>query len=252
MTTTLEAPHHLSLERVSHSFDALPVLDDVTLHIAPRSFTALLGPSGCGKTTMLRLLGGLDEPSVGTCTRPPHRASVCFQEPRLLPWRTIVSNVALPLELQGVPKRDRLARAMNALALTQLSDAATRYPSELSGGMKMRASLARALVSQPETLLLDEPCSALDEITRHEISGELRTLWERERFTAVLVTHSIAEAVFLADRVIVCSPRPARIVAEITTPTLPRDAHFWTSDALVACARQASDALLEAIAQARQ
>ena len=241
----------LALHNATLAFGDVRVLDRVTLDIEPGSFVALVGPSGCGKTTMLRMLGGLEMPDDGHCSRAVGSTSFCFQEPRLLAWRTVLENVALPLELAGVSRRERLARADEALALTQLRDARLRYPHQLSGGMKMRASLARALVSKPQTILLDEPFSALDEVTRHELDGELRALWERERFTAVLVTHSIPEAVYLAQRVHVCSPRPARIVADLTTPSQIRDPHFWTSDALLSCTRLASEALLGAIAQAR-
>jgi len=250
---------------------AVPAVAEVDLSIAAGSFTALAGPSGCGKTTLLRLMGGLDRPTRGTITRRAGeearagadadarptdgtRATVsfCFQEPRLLAWRTLAENVALPLELAGVPRAERLARAGEALALVRLADAHARFPHQLSGGMRMRASLARALVSRPQLLLLDEPFGALDEVTRHELDGELRALWERERFTAVLVTHSLPEAVYLADRVLVFSPRPARVVADLATPPIARDAAAWTSDALGAKVRAASTALLAAIEEARR
>jgi NitT/TauT family transport system ATP-binding protein len=248
---------------------AVPAVAEVDLSIAAGSFTALAGPSGCGKTTLLRLMGGLDRPTRGTITRrageearagagarPTEGAretvSFCFQEPRLLAWRTLAENVALPLELAGVPRAERLARAGEALALVRLADAHARFPHQLSGGMRMRASLARALVSRPQLLLLDEPFGALDEVTRHELDGELRALWERERFTAVLVTHSLPEAVYLAERVLVFSPRPARVVADLGTPPIVRDAAAWTSDALGATVRAASTALLAAIEEARR
>ena len=252
MPTQLTQPQHLALHDASHAFGEVRVLDHVSVDIAPRSFVAMVGPSGCGKTTILRMLGGLETLDEGSCSRAHGSTSFCFQEPRLLAWRTVLDNVALPLELAGEPRAARHARASLALALTQLNDAHARLPHQLSGGMKMRAALARALVSQPDTLLLDEPFSALDEVTRHELDAELRTLWERERFTAVLVTHSIPEAVFLAERVIVFSPRPARVVATFDTPIAPRDMQFWTSDALGTCARAVSEALLTSIAQARR
>ena len=242
----------IELTRVSRRFGAVAAVAPIDLSVAPGSFSALVGPSGCGKTTLLRLLGGLDGPSEGRIARSEGAVGVCFQEPRLLAWRSVVENVALPLEIAGVPHAERLARAHDALRLVQLGDAATRRPHELSGGMKMRASIARALVARPSLLLLDEPFGALDEVTRHELDAELRALWERERFTAVLVTHSMPEAAYLAERVLVFSPRPARIVADLATPALARDAMAWTSDALGACVREASTAMLHAIEEARR
>ena len=243
----------LALHAASRVFEGgVDAVRGLDLAIAPGSFTALVGPSGCGKTTVLRMMGGLDRPSSGTVERSPGIVSLCFQEPRLLPCRTLLDNVALPLELAGVARAERLRRAGDALALVQLADAARRFPHQLSGGMKMRAALARALVARPEILLLDEPFGALDEVTRHELDLDLRALWERERFTAVVVTHSLPEAVFLAERVVVFSPRPARVVADIRTPPVPRDARAWTSDALGACVREASTALLGAIEEARR
>ncbi|MCE2882805.1 MAG: ABC transporter ATP-binding protein [Planctomycetaceae bacterium] len=250
MTTGTDHAFALDLHAVSRVFGAVAAVEDVDLAVPARSFTALVGPSGCGKTTLLRMMGGLDAPSSGSLARAEGATGFCFQEPRLLPWRTLLENVALPLELAGVAATERRARALDALALVRLADASSRFPHQLSGGMKMRASIARALVSRPRLLLLDEPFGALDEVTRHELDLELRALWERERFTAVIVTHSMPEAVFLADRVVVFSPRPARIVADIATPALPRGERFWTDPALGACVREASDAMLAAIAEA--
>ena len=242
----------LKLAGVSRAFGAIAAVDSVNLTLDAGSFTAMVGPSGCGKTTLLRMMGELEIPSAGQISRSSGTVSVCFQEPRLLPWRTLLENVALPLELTGVERHEGLERAARSLALVQLDDAHTRYPHQLSGGMQMRASIARALVSRPQLLLLDEPFSGLDEITRHELDAELRALWERERFTAIVVTHSIPEAAFLAERVLVFSPRPARVVADIATPMIVRDARAWTSDALAACVREASTALLHAIVEARR
>jgi len=250
-----DAPSAIALREVSRSFGTVHAVDRVSLAFARGSFTALVGPSGCGKTTILRLASGLDRPDGGSCAREAEAAGstgFLFQEPRLLAWRTVRENTALPLELAGVTRTERLARADAALGLARLSDAAARYPHQLSGGMKMRASLARALVTRPTQLFLDEPFGALDEVTRHELDMELRALWERERFTAILVTHSLPEAAFLAERVVVFSPRPARVVADMPTPAGTRDARFWTSDALGAAVRAGSEAMLRAIEEARR
>jgi NitT/TauT family transport system ATP-binding protein len=251
---------HLALRGASRSFGSVQAVDRVSLAFERGSFTALVGPSGCGKTTILRMLGGLDSPDAGSCERETGgvlstgvlSTGFLFQEPRLLAWRTLRENVALPLELAGMPAAERLGRADEALRLVRLADAGTRFPHQLSGGMKMRASLARAIVARPSLLLLDEPFGALDEVTRHELDMELRALWERERFTAILVTHSLPEAAFLAERMVVFSPRPAAIVADIATPTGARDARFWTGDALGACVRAGSEAMLRAIEEARR
>jgi NitT/TauT family transport system ATP-binding protein len=250
----------VALRGARRTFGSVAAVDGVSLELARGSFTALVGPSGCGKTTLLRLIGGLEEldpardgaPGGGSIARADCVTGFCFQEPRLLPWRTVLENVALPLELQGVAASDRRARAAEALARVQLADAAMRFPHQLSGGMKMRASLARAIVARPDLLLLDEPFGALDEVTRHELDAELRALWERERFTAVLVTHSIPEAVYLAERVVVFSPRPARIVADLATGGFARGERAWTSDELGQGVRAASEAMLGAIAGARR
>lgn len=242
----------IELTRVSRDFGAVAAVAPLDLALPAGSSTALVGPSGCGKTTLLRLIGGLDLPSAGLVERGAGAVGVCFQEPRLLAWRSVLDNVALPLEIAGVARAERTERAHDALMLVQLSDAHARLPHQLSGGMKMRASLARALVSRPSLLLLDEPFGALDEVTRHELDAALRALWEQERFTAVLVTHSMPEAVYVAERVVVFSPRPARIVADLATPAIPRDAMAWTSDALGSCVRAASTAMLHAIEEARR
>jgi NitT/TauT family transport system ATP-binding protein len=241
----------IRLAGACRSFGPVRAVDGVDVDIAAGSCTALLGPSGCGKTTLLRMMASLETADRGTVARGEGPVGLCFQEPRLLPWRTVVENVALPLELAGVARADRLKRAREAIRLVRLDDAAERFPRELSGGMRMRASLARALVTRPTYLFLDEPFGALDEVTRHELDEELRTLWERERLTVVLVTHSVPEAVYLAERVLVFSPRPARIVADIRTPSVARDAAAWTGDEITACARVASTALLAGIRASR-
>lgn len=196
-------------------------LDGIDLDVPPGQFLAILGPSGCGKSTLLRLIAGLDEPQagtvsiVGTAERSPRRAlAYVFQDAHLLPWRTVRDNVALPLELAGVRKPDRLAAAADAIARVGLADAAGRYPNQLSGGMRMRVSLARALVTRPRLLLLDEPFAALDEITRQHLDEQLRELWQGTGMTVIFVTHSTSEAVFLAERAVVMTRRPGRVIAD--------------------------------------
>ena len=201
----------LSLARVRRTFGGLTVIDEMTLEIANGEFLAILGPSGCGKSTLLRIIAGLTPPDDGTVTATPadtkFRTAYVFQDAHLLPWRTVLENAALPLELMGVGMAERLARASAALAEVGLEEAASRYPAQLSGGMRMRASLARALVTQPRLLLLDEPFAALDEITRFRLDVRLRDLWVERRITVIFVTHSITEAAFLADRAVVLTKR---------------------------------------------
>lgn len=204
-------------------------ISGLDLDIAPGSFVALLGPSGCGKSTLLRLVAGLDRPDagevkVGDGARRPSIAYV-FQDPHLMPWRRNIDNVALPLELAGVSPAVRRKEARAALEKVGLGDAAERYPGELSGGMRMRASLARALVTRPQILLLDEPFAALDELTRHRLDDQLRDLWADLGMTVLFVTHAIGEAAYLAERAVVFSRRPARIVADRTLD-LPRERSF--------------------------
>ena len=227
----------LALAGVTHGFGAVGVLEDVDLAVPAGQLVALLGPSGCGKSTLLRLLAALDTPRSGTVevAGRPVRASVrtaphpaadaiafVFQDPHLLPWRTLLDNVALPLELAGVGARERRERALGVLAQVGLADAAGRHPAALSGGMRMRGSLARALVTDPGLLLLDEPFAALDEITRQRLDAELHALWRARGMTVLFVTHSLSEAVFLAERTIMLSRRPARVVADRAV-TLPAE-----------------------------
>ncbi|MDI3289702.1 ABC transporter ATP-binding protein [Polyangium sp. 15x6] len=206
------------------------VLDGLDLDVAAGTFVALLGPSGCGKSTLLRLVAGLDQADGGSvqlvspdgAARP--RIAYVFQDAHLLPWRNVLDNAALPLELSGVPRDERRAQALAALQQVGLGDAAARYPAELSGGMKMRVSLARALVTRPSILLLDEPFAALDELTRQRLDDQLRALWLDLGMTVLFVTHSNAEAAYLAERCIVFSRRPARILLD-TPIELPRERH---------------------------
>lgn len=213
----------IRLRDVSRRFSGgVTAVDSLSLDIAVGSFLALIGPSGCGKSTLLRMLAGLDEPTAGTVSGIDHdRIAYVFQDAHLMPWRNVLRNVTLPLELAGISKSERVAAARAALAQVGLSDAARRYPAELSGGMRMRVSLARALVTHPKVLLLDEPFAALDEISRHALDEMLRRLWLETGMTVIFVTHSIAEATFLADRAIVFSKRPARIMLD-TPIDLPR------------------------------
>ena len=215
----------LDIEHVSHAFDIdgaeLPVLEDVSLTIKPGEFVALLGPSGCGKSTLLRLVAGLESPRPACCGRTsvrirgPHPSRVVvFQDPTLFPWRSVWDNVALGLEAQGILKSQR-HRVDAALDLVGLSAFRNAYPHQLSGGMAQRVALARALVNDPKILILDEPLGKLDSLTRITMQAELVSLWQRKGFTTLLVTHDAEEALFLANRVIVLSDRPARIKADI-------------------------------------
>jgi NitT/TauT family transport system ATP-binding protein len=199
-------------------------LDGIDLAVEEGSFVALIGPSGCGKSTLLRIVAGLDTADEGTVKVPSRDAreiAYVFQDAHLMPWRSVADNVGLPLELRGLPRADIDSAVRVALEQVELGDAARRYPSELSGGMRMRASIARALVTKPKLLLMDEPFAALDEITRHRLDERLIALWREHRFTVLFVTHAIFEATFLAERAIVLSKRPARILHDgpIDLPT---------------------------------
>jgi NitT/TauT family transport system ATP-binding protein len=221
----------IRVESVSLAFRgarATRVLDAIDLQVRPREVVALIGPNGCGKSTLLRVLAGLIPADAGRVTidgapvvAPDPRVGLVFQEPRLLAWRTAEDNVRLPMELAGWSRARQAARSADLLGLVGLREHAGARPSTLSGGTRQRVSIARALALEPRVLLLDEPFSALDALTRERFNVELLRLWERTGTTILLVTHSIPEAVFLADRVVVLSPRPARIVAEIPVE-LPR------------------------------
>ena len=228
-------------------------LEDASLDVREGEFLSLLGPSGCGKSTLLRLIAGLAEPSAGTIAWQEDRAglSYVFQEPTLMPWATALANVALPLKLAHVPGSEGEARAAAALASVGLAGFEASYPRELSGGMKMRVSIARALVTRPKVLLMDEPFAALDEITRFRLNNDLLELWQRESFTTVFVTHSVFESVFLSQRIAVMTARPGRVQTEIAVGApYPRDAHYRTSPLYNAHCRTVSAALEEAMAHA--
>ncbi|HEY1412312.1 MAG TPA: ABC transporter ATP-binding protein [Rhodopila sp.] len=216
----------IDVREVSHRFDldgkTLPVLNRVSLRIGSGEFVSLLGPSGCGKSTLLRLVAGLELPTIGTIeadgeaiTRPDPSRVVMFQDATLYPWRTVKANVSLGLEARGLLRRQG-HRVEEALRLVGLSQFATAYPHQLSGGMAQRVSLARALVNDPKLLLLDEPLGKLDSMTRLTMQQELVSLWRRTGFTALLVTHDVEEALFMSDRVIVLSDRPATIKMDIS------------------------------------
>jgi ABC-type nitrate/sulfonate/bicarbonate transport system, ATPase component len=210
------------LQGIRRVFSGQAVIDGLDLRIRPGEFLALLGPSGCGKSTLLRLIAGLDQPDAGRIVdSDPSRLSYVFQDASLMPWRTVLGNVLLPLELTDGMGEDAVVTAMQLLETVGLADAADRYPNELSGGMKMRVSLARALITRPRLLLLDEPFAALDEFTRQHLDEHLQQLWLDRRMTVIFVTHSITEAVFLSDRVVVLSPKGGWVAADEPIP-LPR------------------------------
>lgn len=206
-------------------------LEDINLEIHDGEFVCLLGPSGCGKTTLLRMIGGLDVPTRGTVMidgkivdRPSPKMTMVFQEYSLYPWRTIAENVGFGLEMMGVPKEKRTEEVARHLELVGLQEFAGSYPYELSGGMRQRAAVARALASEPAVMLMDEPFGALDAQTRNKMQRELLTLWEKTKRTILFVTHSVDEAVFLADKIVILTPRPGRIheIYEVKLPR-PRD-----------------------------
>jgi NitT/TauT family transport system ATP-binding protein len=241
------------LRDVSKTYDSgVTALGPLDLEVRRGEFIALLGPSGCGKSTALRLIAGLSAPTSGTVevSRRPveakgtHSIGFVFQEPTLMPWATVRENVRLPLKLAHMPAADADARISEALAQVGLSEFSESYPRELSGGMKMRVSLARALVTDPDILLMDEPFAALDEITRFRLNNDLLALWRNLRKTVIFVTHSVFESVYLSQRVIVMTSRPGRIGAEfrIDAPE-PRGEEFRTSADYAGFCRTVSNAL---------
>ncbi|MGQ0581833.1 MAG: ABC transporter ATP-binding protein [Reyranella sp.] len=232
--------------------NGVTALDGVSLQVEQGEFLSVLGPSGCGKSTLLRLIAGLTPPNSGTIEWPSGKPDLgfVFQEPTLMPWATALANVELPLKLRGVPGGERAARAGEALGNVGLAGFERSYPRELSGGMKMRVSIARALVTGPKLLLMDEPFAALDEITRRRLNTDLLALWQRTRFTAVFVTHSVFESVFLSQRIAVMSPRPGRVLSELAIPApYPRTEAFGTSAEYAALCRLASAQLSEAMSK---
>ena len=209
----------LVFESVSMTFpDGTLALRDATFTVHPGEFVTVVGPSGCGKSTLLRIASGLVQQSGGTVTVDRESLGYVFQDATLLKWRTVQSNVELMAELSGVDKEKRRALASDVIDLVGLRGFEDKYPKQLSGGMKMRCSLARALVMDPSVFLFDEPFGALDEITRERLNDELLSLFQRQRFASLFITHSIAEAVFLSTRVLVMSGRPGEIVGDFDVP----------------------------------
>jgi NitT/TauT family transport system ATP-binding protein len=243
------------VQHVTQAFGIGPAaLADVSLQIAAGEFVALVGPSGCGKSTLLRLLAGLLKPTQGAVAvegsdRAAPRRAFVFQEPTLLPWRTVLENIALPMEVGAAPA-DAATRLQQTLTLVGLlPEDGRKFPRQLSGGMQMRVSLARAIITQPELLLLDEPFAALDDLLRQQLNEELLRWWQAQGWTAVFVTHNVAEAVFLSQRVLVMSPRPGRIVADIRIDQpYPRPPEWRADPAFAALVGQISDRLRQEVA----
>ncbi|RWA65622.1 ABC transporter ATP-binding protein [Mesorhizobium sp.] len=252
-TASGEGPMLLALRNVGKVFsNGVTALSDVDLTIREGDFLSLLGPSGCGKSTALRLIAGLSTPTSGLLDWRGgiDRSNIgfVFQEPTLLPWANVFDNVWLPLRLKGVSRAKAEPAVMAMLARVHLNGFENAVPRELSGGMKMRVSIARAMVTKPRILLMDEPFAALDEITRFKLNNDLLELWQDERFTVVFVTHSVFESVFLSSRVVVMAARPGRIHGELAVDApYPRDEAFRTSPDYAALCRQASDVLVNAI-----
>ena len=236
--------------------ESSPVLQSLDLTVRRGEFVSIIGPSGCGKSTILKLISGLTAPTSGTIrvegmtpTNARETVSYVFQEATLLPWRTVSANIGLSLELEGVAADRRKQKVLSLLELVGLNHVASAYPRELSGGMKMRVSIARALATSPRLLLLDEPFAALDEMSRDRLNEEILRLRSEQKWAAVFVTHSVAEAVFLSDRIIVLAPNPGRIhaVFAVDLPS-PRVAAMCTSPEFDALASKVSHALRETLA----
>lgn len=235
-------PTLISLQDVHKQYaNGVVSLQQVSIDVAEQEFVSVLGPSGCGKSTILRLVAGLDHPSSGQIMSPTSAADTAFvfQDATLMPWASVFDNVWLPLRLTGQSRSASQVCVLDALARVGLTGFENAFPLELSGGMRMRASIARALVTQPRVMLMDEPFAALDEFTRHKLNDDLLACWQDQRFATLFVTHSVFEAVYLSQRVLVMSPRPGRVVAEVVVDEpYPRDASFRESPRYrTACAR---------------
>ena len=260
MTVEADAPAIEALSATKTYPDGTHALQPVDLTVAEGEFVTLLGPSGCGKSTLLKMVAGLLEPSDGRLLlwrRPVsqldatgRRIAFVFQSPTLMPWASVATNVRLPLDLAGVPRPEAEARVADALGLVGLTKFAAALPRTLSGGMQMRVSIARALVVDPQLLLMDEPFGALDEITRGRLDAELLELWRAKRLTVLFVTHSIHEAVFLSSRVVMMAARPGRVVEQITIDEPhPRTPEFMVSPQFSRYARRLQESLLAASAE---
>ncbi len=241
----------VSLRGVSKTYaTGVQALDRFDIDIRAGEFVAILGPSGCGKSTALRIVAGLSAASSGTVEWPSGEGQIgfVFQDPTLMPWANVAANVALPLKLAG---RDEPKAIADSLQRVGLREFASAYPRELSGGMKMRVSIARALVTQPDLLLMDEPFAALDEITRFKLNNDLLTLWQELNRTVVFVTHSVFESVYLSQRIVVMTPRPGRVFTDIEIPVAyPRDESFRTSAEYAGFCWQVGKALRAAMGEA--
>jgi NitT/TauT family transport system ATP-binding protein len=248
----------LALRGVGKTFpNGTLALAGLDLEVRAGEFLSLLGPSGCGKSTALRIIAGLSEPTQGAVEWPPaaarteseSRIGFVFQEPTLMPWASVFNNVLLPLKLKGTPANKAAARVEAALDRVGLQKFSQAYPRELSGGMRMRVSIARALVTEPALLLMDEPFAALDEITRFKLNNDLLQVWQALRTTVVFVTHSVFESVYLSSRVVVMAARPGRVFTELAIDApYPRDQNFRTSAEYAAFCRRTSEALAQAMA----
>lgn len=242
----------VALRDVGKTFDrGTTALRDLSLDVREGEFVSLLGPSGCGKSTALRIIAGLSTASEGTVIWPngAGRIGFVFQEPTLMPWIDVAANVQLPLKLDGADEASSRNAVLQSLDRVGLADFASAFPRELSGGMKMRVSIARALVTEPQLLLMDEPFAALDEITRFRLNNDLLAVWRELRRTVVFVTHSVFESVYLSQRIVVMTPRPGRVFTEIPIPApYPRDERFRTSAEYAGFCRQVAEALGGAIA----
>jgi NitT/TauT family transport system ATP-binding protein len=243
----------IDLQRVGKTYGSGTIaLESVSTRIEQGSFVSLVGPSGCGKSTLLRIIAGLIAPSSGAIGWPstggirPDDVGFVFQDATLMPWARVFENVFLPLKLNGVSRKDAEPQIMDALARVGLSDFSRSFPRELSGGMRMRVSIARALVTRPPVLLMDEPFAALDEFTRQKLDDDLLALWQSENWTVVFVTHSVYESVYLSERVLVMGARPGRVLHDIAVDApYPRGRAFRESHDYVTRCAEISAALRE-------